>query len=471
MSTRIGPYRVLRLIRSGGQGGVYLGYDSRLQRRVAIEVHRLPDERAGRKRLLREAQLVASIQSPKVVQIYDLVVAQDNVALIMEYVPGCDLEDFLSQVKPSLASVITVATDLAGALAAARQQDIVHGDLKARNVLVTDSGRVKLTDFGIARSGSQLTPGVLEAGSPSCISPEQYLGKSLDVRSDLFALGCLLYRMLTGVQPFLRDGQLDPKSLLEEKPQAVEELLVDLPAGLPELVNGLLQKNPADRPHDTQQVRSALRNIARTVPLSLSSTLLEETRSSFREESPGDIPPLIPSDLRQGGRSRMRPFQLNEIWSWRSLSLRVAPLWLAGALALGASAIGFLLVQFVPGETRMHIGEPVVRLANNIDLPGELSPDWLVEQVVAAASSRLGPIVVTGPAAARETRTLYASPPESRAEEKLSLLLRCRRDMCLFTLVREHDGVRASQQAILFPDMPLPEWSEAIQNATAALFN
>jgi serine/threonine protein kinase len=471
LSTRIGPYRVLRLIRIGGQGGVYLGYDSRLQRRVAIKVHRLPDERAGRKRLLREAQLVASIQSPKVVQIYDLVVAHDNVALIMEYVPGCDLEDFLGQAKPSLASVLTVATDLAGALAAARQQDIVHGDLKARNVLVTDSGRVKLTDFGIARSGSQLTPGVLEAGSPGCISPEQYLGKSLDVRSDLFALGCLLYRMLTGVQPFIRDGQLDPRRLLEEMPRAVEELVVDLPTGLPELVNGLLQKNPADRPHDTQQVRYALRNIARTVPLSVSSTLLEEARSIFREESPGDIPPLIPPDLRRGGRSRLRPFRLNEIWSWRSLSPGAAALSLGGALLLGALALWLMRAHFVPGETRIHIDEPIVRVASGIELPSELSPDWLVEQVVAAASSRLGPIVVTGPVGASEVRTLYASPPESRAEEKLSISLRCRGDMCLISLVRERGGKQESQQAILFSDMPLPEWSRVIRNATLALYD
>ena len=190
----------------------------------------------------------------------------------------------------------------------------------------------------IARSSGECIPGMLVAGSPGCVSPEQYLGQSLDVRSDLFALGCLLYRMLTGVQPFIRDGQLDSRALLEEMPQAVDAFAEDLPRGLSELVNGLMQKDPIDRPRDTQQVRYALREIARAIPLSVSSTLLHEARPSFREESPGDIPPVIPSDLRRGGRSRLRSFQVDEISSWRGLFVRIGPLRLGALLLFSAAA-------------------------------------------------------------------------------------------------------------------------------------
>jgi serine/threonine protein kinase len=470
-STRIGPYRVLRLINQGGQGRVYLGYDSRLQRRVAIKVHRLPTDRAGRKRLLREAQLVASIESPKVVQIYDLVVAQSSLALIMEYVPGCDLEEFLCGVRPSVSSVMTIATDLAGAITAARQQGIVHGDLKARNVLVTQTGRVKLTDFGIARSSSSLTPGSVERGSPGCVSPEQYLGKPLDVRSDLFALGCLLYRMLAGSQPFLRSGQLDPNRLLNEMPQALEELATDLPAGLPELVSGMLQKDPDDRPRDTREVRFALRNIARGIPLTISSSLLAETRSCFRTESPGDVPPIIPSDLRSGGRSRLRRFKLDEFSSWRDLIAQLGFARLAVLVSLAVFLTGMVVSILIPGSTRVHIDQPLIQLGADIKLPGAVSSEWIVEQVKEAMTSRLGPIFVTGPVGGTEVRTLYASPQEHEIDEQLSVALRCSGELCLFSVVRRGIDAGSGQQTILFLDMPVSEWRQNIQQVTATLFD
>jgi serine/threonine protein kinase len=91
VSTSIGPYQVLRLINQGGQGSVYLGYDSRLQRRVAIKIHPLPEDKRGREHILDEAQIIAAIHSNKVVQIYDVITGQRNMALVMEYVPGCDI--------------------------------------------------------------------------------------------------------------------------------------------------------------------------------------------------------------------------------------------------------------------------------------------------------------------------------------------------------------------------------------------
>lgn len=127
MDNFVGPYRILRLIKQGGQGSVYLGYDKRLHRRVAIR-YSLPSTRAARRQLLREARTVASIQSHKVVQIHDVIESSTHLAMVMEYVPGCSLEDFLTAV-PSLASVLTVGTDVAGALALARQNHIVHGDV------------------------------------------------------------------------------------------------------------------------------------------------------------------------------------------------------------------------------------------------------------------------------------------------------------------------------------------------------
>jgi len=471
LSAHIGPYRVLRLIGQGGQGNVYLGYDTRLHRPVAIKIHRLPRERAGRKRLLREAQLIASVQGSRIVQVYDLVVGRGNVALIMEYVPGCDLEEFLCAASPSVASVLAIATDLAGALASARQRRVVHGDLKARNVLITDSGRVKLTDFGIARRDFDSTPGTTGGASPSCVSPEQYLGKPIDLRSDLFALGCLLYRMLSGRHPFIEDGQLDPRALLEEVPPAIDELVADLPVGLSELVAGLMQKAPQDRPQSTQEVRHALRNIARGMPLAASSALLEESRAYFREESPGDIPPAVPSDLRRGGRSRLQPFQFDKLSSWRSALPRLTPLRI-----VGVSVITLLLaipaVQVLrSSETLIHVPEPVFQVTAARGLPSEVTMHWLVEQLKQVASTELGPIVVSGPVGATATRTFYSSAREPKADEQLSVSLSCRDSLCLLTLARQRGASHRSVQAMIFPDVSLAEWAGIVRSTATGLYN
>ena len=303
-------YQILRLINRGGQGFVYLGFDMRLQRGGAIKIYSLPSQRAARKQLLREAQLVASMQSHKIVQIYDVIESSGHLALVMEYVPGCDLEEFLTTARPSLASILTIGADIAGALAVARQQHIVHGDLKAANILVTDSGRVKLTDFGIARQMVGSSPLRLDGGTPPALSPEQYRGEPLDGRSDLFALGCLLYRMLGGEAPFLRDGELDIRLLLEQSPRPLAERVPgewELPDELVDLVAALLQKRPEDRPANTRQVRQVLRRIARTIPLAATNSLLREARPCFRPESAHDMPPLIPLDLAREGRSRLAP--------------------------------------------------------------------------------------------------------------------------------------------------------------------
>ena len=214
----IGPYRILRLINQGGQGSVYLGFDDRLHRRVAIKIVQLPKDKSARRGLLNEARLVASIHSPKVVQIYDLIVAADHVAFIMEYEPGCDLEEFLAYCSPSLSSILAVSIDIAGALAASRQQQIVHGDLKASNVLITRQGRAKLTDFGISREAGDSSVSGCGGASIASVSPEQYRGEKLDIRSDLFALGCLMYRMLSARHPFIHADELDVCALLEKPP-------------------------------------------------------------------------------------------------------------------------------------------------------------------------------------------------------------------------------------------------------------
>lgn len=468
---KVGPYRILRLVNRGGQGAVYLGYDERLRRRVAIKIYALPRERSARKRLLQEAQLIASIQSPKVVQIHDVIESREHLAMVMEYVPGCDLEQFLAIVRPSLASILTICADVAGALTVARQQRIVHGDIKAANVLIAENGRVKLTDFGIA--GHVAAAGA-QSGSLSCVSPEQYCGKPLNERSDLFSLGCLLYRMIAGTAPFCRDGRLDSRALLEhEPPPLTQQLSADapLPRELLQLAAALLQKEPQDRPSSTRVVRQALRRVARTIPLSASNKLLEEAQPCFRPESIEDMPPDIPAALGRAGRSALGSAGSARARRWWS-GLRAWRRPVAGAAFCIVAGLLYV-IALPPGETGVHIAAPVVRLAEGAEIPAGISSRWLVEEVTAAMRERLGPLRVSGPVGATPVTTFYADPQMREPAlpgQELQLGLRCIDLFCVFMVTRQWQGRQVNQQAVLFPDMSSQQWSDIVRSTTLALF-
>ena len=471
-SAQIGAYRILRLINTGGQGTVYLGFDDRLHRKVAIKIYRLPKKKLLRRQVLREAQLVASIESPKVVQIYDLVVAQDHIALIMEYVAGCDLQEFLEHGAPSIASILTICTEVTAALAVARQQHIVHGDLKASNILISQRGRVKLTDFGIARIADSADPETSLQASIVCVSPEQYLGKPLDIRSDLFALGCLLYRMLTGRHPFVHKGELNAEKLLRGQPQPARQLVspaMALPAGLLDLLCALLQKLPEDRPDNTHEVRNTLRAISRQIPLAVGNTLLQESKAYFRVESRDEIPPQIPGDLARNGRSRLgRSSFVPEFVAYNM------PLAITGLVLL--AMVGGVLVQFfLRSEQRIVIETPSFIIATEAELPKELSPAWLVVEIERVLSLRTKSTVVIGSQVPRAfvSKDISAVSHEQRHQSDLHLLpqLHCVDDLCLLELVLEKGGEKFYQQKLIFSSMPIARWSDGVQSATRVLLD
>ena len=466
---RVGPYRIVRLINRGGQGSVFLGYDKRLQRRVAIKIYPLPPQRRARKQLLREAQVIASLDSPRIVQIYDVIESSDHLALVMEYVPGCDLEEFLAVLRPSLGSVLVIAADLAAALSVARQQGVVHGDLKAGNVLIATTGRVKLTDFGIARRPDAAGP-----GSAAALTPEHCRGQPLDTRSDLFALGCLLYRMLTGTHPFYREGRLDLRMLQDKPAPPLQDAVpaeVQLAPELVELVDNLLQRNPQDRLASPRVVRQVLRQVSRTIPLAAGNSLLAEARPCFRPESEDDLPPAVPAGLGRDGRSRLAP--KSGAGRWYS-----QPRWLgrATAAALVAAVVvvgGFFVLRF-PGETAVHVAAPVLHLGQRARLPAEISAPWLVREVIGGVRERLGPVRVSGPIGASPVTTIssrdFGRDSVAAPDEQLELGLRCVELLCVFAVTRTFGEQQANGQAVLFPDMSLQQWRNIVRSTTAALY-
>lgn len=207
---RLGKYRLLQLLGRGGMGAVYLAIDSKLKRKVALKVI-LPKAAANpisRKRFLREAQAAAQISNDHVVKIFEAEEIEGVPFMAMEYLEGESLEQFLESKKHiSIPKVIRVIREAAEGLASAHKLGLIHRDVKPSNIwLESPKGRVKLLDFGLVRKGNdntKITNSGIVLGTPAFMSPEQAKGyNDIDQRSDLFSLGSILYRLLTGELPF-----------------------------------------------------------------------------------------------------------------------------------------------------------------------------------------------------------------------------------------------------------------------------
>ncbi len=263
---RLGHYRVLRLLGQGGMGLVFLADDTRLQRSVALKVMRpeLAANPDSRQRFLREARAAAGVRSDRVVTIYHVDQEGDLPYLVMEVLHGRSLADALEKEgRLPLGLGLQVARQTAEGLAAAHASGVIHRDVKPGNVWLEEpSGRVKLLDFGLARPCTDVVitqPHVI-IGTPAYMSPEQAAGKPLDARCDLFSLGAVLYQVLTGRHPFAGKTLVDvlAKVLRETPPQAAS-LVPGLPAGVADLLDRLLSKDPAGRPASAAEVAHVLR--------------------------------------------------------------------------------------------------------------------------------------------------------------------------------------------------------------------
>ena len=477
MDNYVGPYRILRLINRGGQGTVYLGYDKRLHRKVAIKIYRLPPIRAERRQLLREARIVASMHSPKIVQIHDVIESRTHLALVMEYVPGCSLEEFLAVVRPSLASILTVAADVAGALALARQRHIVHGDVKAGNVLITRSGRAKLTDFGIARTTLNVAALRSQPASFSALSPEHLLGKPLDERADFFALGVLLYRMLSGHHPFMVDGIPAPDLLLNRPHRPLPDVVgpeMDLPRSMVNVVDRLLQKDPLQRPANTRSVRQVFRSILHSLPMSARNSLVREAQPCFRPESPEDLPLLLPSNLGQEGRSALLPSDTRAARLWHWLKAFRWPARAAAVLVLVVAMSAPVVITLRNTVSPVRFLPVQSSVENATALPPGISSRWVLDQVKQAMKTRLGQLRIIGPVGAEPKRILYSrGEPRNWNEHSTQVVaidLRCSTRVCILALSREQDGKRFHQQQVLFPDMSAQQWLDIVRATTLALY-
>src|SRR4051794_28646861 len=268
-----GRYRIVRKLGTGGMANVYLAEDEVLGRRVAIKI--LNDRHAGDdqfvERFRREAKNAASLSHPNIVSIYDRGDAEGTYYIAMEYLDGRSLKELIISRGPAPVNVsIEYARQILSALRFAHRHGIVHRDIKPHNVLVDAEGRVKVTDFGIARAGtSQMTEAGSIVGTAQYLSPEQARGSGVDQRSDLYSLGIVLYELVTGTVPFNGDTPVEiAMKHLSQTPDPPSERRPDVPRDLDLIVMRALAKDPDDRYQSAEEMDADLERFARGAAVS-----------------------------------------------------------------------------------------------------------------------------------------------------------------------------------------------------------
>jgi eukaryotic-like serine/threonine-protein kinase len=283
--TRLGPYEIQGAVGAGGMGEVYRARDTRLERTVAIKV--LPDGFAGDpdrlRRFEQEARAVAALNHPNIMAVYDIGENRGTPYMVSELLDGETLREKMKEGPLGQRRAVEVASQIAEGLAAAHDRGVVHRDLKPENVFVTNHGRVKVLDFGLAKlqahltktalggapddgatMGTQTSPGVV-LGTAGYMSPEQVRGKEVDARTDIFALGAILYEMLSGQRAFKGESSVETmNAILKEDPPELETEKLRVSPGLERIVRRCLEKEPARRFHSARDVGFALEAISGT---------------------------------------------------------------------------------------------------------------------------------------------------------------------------------------------------------------
>ena len=313
--TRIGTYLITGPLGAGGMGEVYRARDTRLGREVAIKVlpagvAQNPDRLA---RFEREARAVAGLNHPNIVTLHSVEDEEGVRFLTMELVEGQSLDRIVAQGGLPLKRVLELSIPLANALVAAHERGVVHRDLKPANVMVTHDDWVKVLDFGLAKTAAGEAPSQdatigATAGAPLSdvgqvlgtvpyMAPEQIRGETVDARSDLFALGVILYELATGRRPFTGATPADVTSaILRDVPVPVVSLRADLPRDLNRIITRCLEKNPRDRFQTARDVMNELRYVQREIE-SGAIAASPAAPSSWASSGPATPPPQSPVPL------------------------------------------------------------------------------------------------------------------------------------------------------------------------------
>jgi serine/threonine-protein kinase len=287
---KLGKYEIRRELGQGAMGVVYEGFDPMIGRRVALKtVRRDRLDRAEVEEILarfkREAQAAGRLNHPNIVQIYEYGEDDGTAFIAMEFVEGRELKDhFDANERFPLAEIVRIMSQLLDALDYSHRNGVVHRDIKPANIILLEDGTVKVADFGIARiESSNLTQAGSVLGTPSYMSPEQFMGQTVDGRSDLFSAGVILYQFLTGEKPFTGALTTIMHKVLKEEPTAPSALNVQVPRPFDALIRKALAKRPDERFQNGHEFAIALKRAAagQAVPGDGDATLVNDAEATL----------------------------------------------------------------------------------------------------------------------------------------------------------------------------------------------
>jgi serine/threonine-protein kinase len=337
----IGLYKITDLLGAGGMGEVYLATDTRLGRKVALKF--LPayftNDKPSVRRFEQEARAASALNHPNIITVYEIGQSNGRHFIATEFVEGETLRHRLKRCPMTVAEVLDVATQTAGALAAAHQAGVVHRDIKPDNIMVRPDGLIKVLDFGLAKMSDekrqmQSAGGLLESrtdtrtgavlGTPYYMSPEQARGLKADPRTDIFSMGVVIYEMLTGRKPF--EGETNSHiivAILEKDPPAVSEVSPAVPSGFDDIVTRALQKDMAARYQTAADMLEDLKSLERRLELDRHST--PDLRAKRKEDHK--------EDHKENRKALSAKRSISQIRHYRGRNLALGSLAIAGALA------------------------------------------------------------------------------------------------------------------------------------------
>jgi serine/threonine-protein kinase len=370
-------YLIVRKLGSGGMADVYLAEDQELGRRVALKL--LDDRHSADEqfveRFRREAQNAAGLNHPNIVSIFDRGQAEETYYIAMEFLDGRSLKELVLRNGPTpIPIAIDYARQILQALAFAHRHGIVHRDIKPHNIVVGRDGRLKVTDFGIARSGaSQMTEAGSIVGTAQYLSPEQARGAQVDPRSDLYSLGIVMYEMLTGKVPFTGDAPVEiAMKHLSSVPEPPSKVRKEVPHALDAVVMRALAKDPDERFDSAEEMDADLARVGRGLAVSRrteeAATQVmrpEDATAATMVQRPRTTPPAPPVYRPPGAYYEERPRR--SPWPW-----------ILALLALGiAGATGYLLYDRV--QDQLNENRPVT-VKDVVNVQYSLARQQLLEQ-------------------------------------------------------------------------------------------
>jgi serine/threonine protein kinase len=373
---QIGKYKIVSKIGQGATSHVYKGKDETLGRFVAIKTiaAEVSKDETLRKRFRREAESAALLNHPNIITVYDFGEEQDKLYIAMELLEGVDLKQALAERRlTTLDQKLDVMDQICEGLAFAHSHGIFHRDLKPANLHLLASGKLKIMDFGLARlSGSDMTRTGLVMGTPHYMSPEQVRGEHVDARSDVFAMGCVFYEILTGKKPF------DAESLhsvlykvMQADPPPASDAVPGLPGVILQVLDKSLAKRPADRFQDAAEFRAVLEGAREALAAGRGDEPLPGIQKPPPSGAPGAprppvtqpvervpsaVTPEAPPTPSPASASR-RPDRPSSGARAHSASTPPKPagplpvLWIGGALLLAALLGGFFMFRSPPSPT------------------------------------------------------------------------------------------------------------------------